>query len=163
MCGHTLTFTGHTLELTGHTPQFTGHRANISGHWAKITGHRSRIIGTSNISRHMPVPRTQRSNRPKWQSPRHSLCFASLFAPDTSRTPASSTILGDRDNSNLANHKEPPTARTAPTTAQQTQYVKQARKTNSPKTFFSTPKKGEKLKGPGGSADRCWLTELIAE
>ena len=36
----------------------------------------------------------------------------------------------DRDDNNLANHKEPTTARTALATAQQTQKLKQARKTN---------------------------------
>ena len=41
------------------------------------------------------------------------------------KTSGSSTILSDRDNNNLANHKAPRTARTAPATAQQTQ-LKQA-------------------------------------
>ena len=50
----------------------------------------------------------ERPNRPKRQSPRRSLCLASLPSPDTSRTPASSTLdtTQPRSKSNSSNKRK---------------------------------------------------------
>ena len=77
-------------------------------------------------------------------------------AATTTRTAATTaTFPVVPQYSNLANHRAPTTARTAPT-AQQTQLLNQARETNSP--FVPKKKKNE---DPGRSADRADITGCL--